>query len=268
LEQQEDPPPTSSQYSNRLCTQSLRETIPCTQEECYQWVPIEFEGTAQNAYVNLNSPILNHTTGWKVRTISLYLRSGKAIQIAREEVEPIILRSHVTTYPFFAIQDCIQFFNGVLDGDSSSIIATYKPSSREWQHHDVTTKRRWPLSYSYNEITAGMRQYGTLQDARYSPGKSFHMAFPHSPNAKTIFRRHYQVFISAEQTHCSWNGTWDSFVENQKKVHSPAVQNVGGWRFEDLTSQNMDGWGTADLATQNMDEWSNEDLAFLDSFIE
>ncbi|KAF9038248.1 hypothetical protein BDP27DRAFT_1435501 [Rhodocollybia butyracea] len=65
---------------------ALRETIPCTQEECYQWVPIEFEGTAQNAYVNLNSPILNHTTGWKVRTISLYLRSGKAIQIARVSI--------------------------------------------------------------------------------------------------------------------------------------------------------------------------------------
>lgn len=45
---------------------ALRETIPRTREDCYRWVPTEFEGTAHNAYVNLNSPKLDHTTGWKV----------------------------------------------------------------------------------------------------------------------------------------------------------------------------------------------------------
>lgn len=46
--------------------QALRETIPRTREECYQWVPAEFNIIAQNAYIELSSPILDYTTGWKV----------------------------------------------------------------------------------------------------------------------------------------------------------------------------------------------------------
>ncbi|KAE9397803.1 hypothetical protein BT96DRAFT_822851 [Gymnopus androsaceus JB14] len=45
---------------------ALRETILRTREECFQWVPVDFDTTAYNTYVQLNSPKLDHTTGWQV----------------------------------------------------------------------------------------------------------------------------------------------------------------------------------------------------------
>lgn len=200
-------------------------------------------------------------------------------------MEPIVLRSHIATYPFFVIQDCIQFFDGVLNGNNSSIIATYEPSNNEWQYHDVTTvrkivpsgvllycalpegiaggritncprlqeeisyfhrhpqcsptvipnaqNRRWPSSYSYDEIIAGMRQYTTLRNV-YSPGESFHRTFPHSRYAETTFRRHHKIFVVAEEACCSWIGTWDSFVESCKITNNTVAPNMNGWSIDDL----------------------------------
>ncbi|KAJ3816920.1 hypothetical protein F5880DRAFT_1493722, partial [Lentinula raphanica] len=45
---------------------ALRETIPKSRKECYQWVADDFDSAAQEVYNRLNSPELSHTTGWQV----------------------------------------------------------------------------------------------------------------------------------------------------------------------------------------------------------
>ncbi|KAJ3991960.1 hypothetical protein F5050DRAFT_1801932 [Lentinula boryana] len=45
---------------------ALRETIPKTRDECYRWVPDDFNLNAGQAYTQLGSPKLSHTNGWQV----------------------------------------------------------------------------------------------------------------------------------------------------------------------------------------------------------
>ncbi|KAF8824199.1 hypothetical protein HHX47_DHR8000467 [Lentinula edodes] len=45
---------------------ALRETLPRSREDCYEWVSKEFDQTASDVYSQLGSPTLNHTTGWQI----------------------------------------------------------------------------------------------------------------------------------------------------------------------------------------------------------
>ncbi|KAJ7636300.1 hypothetical protein FB45DRAFT_702891, partial [Roridomyces roridus] len=63
---------------DREFVRELRKTLPKSREECYRWVPEEFEVQAVAAYEHLGSPALRITEGWTIfsrrhRILRLYI---------------------------------------------------------------------------------------------------------------------------------------------------------------------------------------------------
>lgn len=233
-------------------------------------------------------------------------------------MEAIVLRCHTATYPFFTIQDCTQFFNGVLDGNPFAIMATYEPAHTEWQYHEVSTvrevdpsgvilycalpsgiaggriqncpglqeaitllhskqpntlifgsmsfdqpipqmavipqHRRWPATYSYAEIVAGLEQFASLRNGTpaHSPRESFEITFPYSNYIDTTFRRHNKVYMKAKKLGrlMDWGGSWESFVHTFQATtpHNLHVEtSIGRVISEGHGSDEGSSWQGSDL---------------------